>query len=73
MAVPSPARGGMIAAALTAISGSSDSFIGGIVSYWVDVKEHVLGVDAELIEEHGVVSIETAEAMAARHAQGARV
>ena len=57
--------GGMIAAALTAISGSSDSFVGGIVSYWVDVKEHVLGVDAELIEEHGVVRVETAEAMAA--------
>lgn len=57
--------GGMIAAALTAVPGSSDSFVGGIVSYWVDVKEHILGVDARTIETHGVVSIETAEAMAA--------
>ncbi len=57
--------GGMIAATLTAISGSSDSFVGGIVSYWVDVKERVLDVDTRIIEEHGVVSTETAEAMAA--------
>lgn len=64
--------GGMIAAALTAISGSSESFVGGVVSYWVDVKESVLGVDARIIEEHGVVSTQTAEAMAcgARHALG---
>ena len=38
--------GGMIAATLTAISGSSESFVGGVVSYWIDVKESVLGVDA---------------------------
>lgn len=43
------------------------------MSYWVDVKEHILGVDAELIEEHGVVSVETAEAMAAGRAQYARM
>ena len=49
--------GGMIAAAITAIPGSSDSFVGGVVSYWVDVKEH------------GVVSHETARAMA----EGARM
>ena len=34
--------GGMIAAALTAVPGSSESFVGGIVSYWVEVKEAVL-------------------------------
>lgn len=56
--------GGMIAAALTAIPGSSESFVGGIVSYWADVKEAVLGVDAQVIEKHGVVSMQTAEAMA---------
>mgnify|MGYP001044643209 CR=1 FL=1 len=56
--------GGMIAAALTAVPGSSESFVGGIVSYWVEVKEAVLGVDADIIGEHGVVSVETAMAMA---------
>ena len=64
--------GGMIAAALTAIAGSSDVFVGGVVSYWVDVKEAVLGVDAQVIEKHGVVSTQTAEASAcgARRALG---
>ena len=60
--------GGMIAAALTAIPGSSESFVGGIVSYWADVKQAILGVSAETIERHGVVSSQTAAAMA----QGAR-
>ncbi len=61
--------GGMIAAAITAIPGSSDSFVGGVVSYWVDVKERVLGVEGRIIDEHGVVSHETARAMA----EGARM
>lgn len=56
--------GGMIAAALTEVAGSSESFVGGIVSYWVDVKESVLGVDPSIIDECGVVSEQTAEAMA---------
>lgn len=56
--------GGMIAAAITAIPGSSESFVGGIVSYWAEIKEVVLGVDARIIGEYGVVSCETAEAMA---------
>lgn len=60
--------GGMIASAITEVSGSSTSFVGGVVSYWVSVKEKVLGVDAEIIAEHGVVSEQCAEAMA----QGAR-
>lgn len=64
--------GGMIAAALTEVPGSSDVFVGGVVSYWVDVKESVLGVDPAIIDEHGVVSVQTAEAMAlgAREALG---
>lgn len=56
--------GGMIAAALTEVAGSSESFVGGVVSYWVDVKESVLGVDPSIIDECGVVSEQTAEAMA---------
>lgn len=60
--------GGMIASTLTAIPGSSDVFVGGVVSYWIDVKERILGVDAQVIENYGVVSKEVAAAMA----QGAR-
>ena len=44
--------------------GSSDVFAGGIVSYSNEVKIEQLGVPPELIEEHGAVSAEVAEAMA---------
>ena len=60
--------GGLIAAALTDVAGSSDVFKGGVVSYWEEVKESVLGVPADVIGTHGVVSAQVAEAMA----QGAR-
>ena len=56
--------GGLVAAALTAIPGSSDVFVGGIVSYWIDVKESLLGVDGKIIDAYGVVSEECARAMA---------
>jgi nicotinamide-nucleotide amidase len=56
--------GGLVAAALTAIPGSSDAVAGGIVSYSDDLKKSVLGVPGELLEEHGAVSAEVAEAMA---------
>lgn len=56
--------GGMIAAQITSVAGSSDCFVGGVVSYWADVKESVLGVDAAVIDEHGVVSEQVACAMA---------
>ena len=56
--------GGLIASALTAIPGSSDCFVGGVVSYWMSVKENLLGVNPEVIETFGVVSAQTACAMA---------
>jgi nicotinamide-nucleotide amidase len=56
--------GGRIAAALTAVPGSSKSFIGGIVAYDNAVKIEQLGVDPKLIEAHGAVSEETVLAMA---------
>ncbi len=56
--------GGLIAAAITDIAGSSTSFMGSIVSYWVDVKQSVLGVDESIIQTYGVVSEECAAAMA---------
>lgn len=57
--------GGLVAARLTSIPGSSEAFRGAIVAYDDDVKRNELGVPAELIDRHGAVSAEVAEAMAA--------
>ena len=56
--------GGMIAQAITAIPGSSDVFWGGLVSYSIEAKKRLLSVPGSVIEEYGVVSRETAAAMA---------
>ena len=56
--------GGLVAARLTSVAGSSDVFLGGIVSYANEVKIAELGVPPEVLEAHGAVSAETAAAMA---------
>lgn len=56
--------GGLVASRLTAIPGSSSAFVGSIVSYANEVKEHTLGVASSLLAERGAVSREVAEAMA---------
>lgn len=56
--------GGLIAKRFTDIAGSSDSFVSGVVSYSNEVKMKVLGVPAEIIDEHTEVSHECARAMA---------
>lgn len=56
--------GGMIAAALTAVPGSSAVVRGGVVSYATDVKRDVLGVSAAVLNSVGAVSRQTACAMA---------
>ncbi len=56
--------GGLVAARLTAVPGFSDTTLGGIVSYANELKIRELGVPVELIEAHGAVSAEVAEAMA---------
>ena len=56
--------GGLIAQRLTEISGSSKYFIEGVVAYANEAKIRTLNVPAELIEKHGAVSAEVAEAMA---------
>jgi nicotinamide-nucleotide amidase len=55
---------GLVAARLTDIAGSSDTVVGGVVAYANEVKQTLLGVPAALLEEHGAVSAECAEAMA---------
>jgi len=57
--------GGLVAAALTSIAGSSAVVQGGLVAYATDAKHHLLGVDPDLIAVHTVVSGEVAGAMAA--------
>jgi len=57
--------GGLIAACLTEIAGSSDVVERGFVTYSNHAKTEMLGVPAALIEAHGAVSSEVAEAMAA--------
>ncbi|HEX2399310.1 MAG TPA: competence/damage-inducible protein A [Mycobacterium sp.] len=56
--------GGLLAARLTDLAGSSAYVAGGVVSYANEAKTDLLGVDAELIAEHGAVSEPVAEAMA---------
>jgi nicotinamide-nucleotide amidase len=57
--------GGMVAARLTDVPGSSEAFAGGVVVYSDDLKRRLLGVPAEVLAAHGAVSPETAQAMAA--------
>jgi nicotinamide-nucleotide amidase len=57
--------GGLVAATLTEISGSSDVFDRGFVTYSNEAKEAMLGVPATVLDRYGAVSREAAEAMAA--------
>ena len=61
--------GGGIGAALTAVSGASNVFKGGIISYTNEVKQNLLRVDSAVLEREGAVSAAVAEAMA----KGARL
>jgi nicotinamide-nucleotide amidase len=64
LATAESCTGGLVAALLTAIPGSSTVFLGAVVSYADSVKEAALGVPAALLAEHGAVSPEVARAMA---------
>src|SRR5690349_2576852 len=57
--------GGMIAAAITNIAGSSDVFERGYVTYSNAAKTELVGVAADLIAHHGAVSVHVAREMAA--------
>ena len=60
--------GGLVAAALTEIPGSSGYFLGGVVSYADAAKRELLDVAEAILAAHGAVSAQTARAMA----EGAR-
>ncbi len=64
IAVAESCTGGLLAGRLTLRPGSSRWFAGGVVAYSNEAKAELLGVDSDLIERHGAVSPEVAEAMA---------
>jgi nicotinamide-nucleotide amidase len=64
LATAESCTGGLVAARLTSVPGSSDVVLGGVVAYADEVKRTELDVPAELIERHGAVSAEVAAAMA---------
>ena len=65
VALAESCTGGLIAAALTEVPGSSGYFLGGVVSYSNEAKESLLEVSRATLEAHGAVSAQVAMAMAA--------
>jgi nicotinamide-nucleotide amidase len=65
LATAESCTGGLVAERITAIPGSSRSFVGGAVVYADKLKTDYAGVPAELIEKYGAVSEEVARALAA--------
>ena len=64
IAVAESCTGGLMAARLTDLPGSSAYFAGGLVAYSNQAKSGLLGVEADLIERCGAVSNEVAQALA---------
>ena len=64
IAVAESCTGGLLGGRLTAIPGSSDVFLGGVLAYDNSVKTQLLGVDPGLLATHGAVSEPVAVAMA---------
>lgn len=64
LALAESCSGGLLAARVTDLAGASEYFAGGVVAYSNEAKAELLGVDPALIEAHGAVSPQVAEAMA---------
>ena len=63
LATAESCTGGLISKRITDVSGSSEVFEGGVVSYSNRFKENVLGVSRETLKKYGAVSRETAREM----------
>jgi nicotinamide-nucleotide amidase len=64
LATAESCTGGLVAAALTDVSGASDVLDAGFITYSNKAKQTTLGVPAETLRDHGAVSRQAAEAMA---------
>jgi nicotinamide-nucleotide amidase len=64
LAVAESCTAGMLGMNITRVPGSSSYFLGGVLCYSNDAKMKLCGVPAELLEKHGAVSAEAAEALA---------
>lgn len=64
LAVAESCTGGLLGARITELPGSSDYFLGGVISYANEVKTEALGVPAGMLAQYGAVSEEVAGAMA---------
>ena len=64
VAVAESLTGGLVAAALTDVPGSSAVFRGGVIAYATELKADLLGVDAMMLRRHGAVYPPVAAAMA---------
>ncbi|MGA1303374.1 MAG: competence/damage-inducible protein A [Cyanobium sp.] len=64
LAVAESCTGGALGAALAAVPGASESWLGGVIAYANAAKEELLGVPANLLERWGAVSDPVALAMA---------
>jgi nicotinamide-nucleotide amidase len=75
LATAESCTGGLVGHVLTEVAGSSDYYVGGIVSYGDALKASELGVERHTLETHGAVSAQTCAAMAggARARYGADV
>lgn len=56
--------GGLLGGHLTATPGSSETYVGGLVTYATELKQRFLGVTDEVVSTYGVVSAQCAEQMA---------
>jgi len=65
LATAESCTGGLIGHKITSVPGSSNYYAGGVIAYSNDLKEKLLGVDADLLARHGAVSSAVAKAMAA--------
>ena len=65
VALAESCTGGLVAATITDVAGSSGYFLGGVVSYSNDAKASLLDVPHATLDAHGAVSAQVAKAMAA--------
>jgi len=64
LSVAESCTGGLLAQLVTDVSGASDYFVGGAICYSNRIKQDVVGVPAKVLQTHGAVSEQTAQAMA---------